>query len=52
MLWDAILDVLEEHDPNHGAEAGGPLWGTRDCSLTVRLIILGLWVFLVWALIF
>lgn len=42
-VWDAILDGIEKHDPGHGEAAGGPLWGTKECSLPIRIAAPVLW---------
>lgn len=46
-VWDFVLDGIESKDPNHGADAGGPLWGTSECSFPIRVAVPVLWVLLV-----
>jgi hypothetical protein len=45
-VWDAILDVIERRDPGHGAAAMGPLWGTREPPLWVRIAVPVTWALL------
>jgi len=44
-VWDKILDGIETVDPGHGDKAGGPLFGTTECSFPVRVALPIAWAF-------
>lgn len=42
--WDKLLDAVERFDREHGARAGGDLWGTEECSPAVQIGVTVFWI--------
>ena len=38
-VWRWLAKVLDRLDHGHVAKAGGPLWGSKECSKPVRIAV-------------